>query len=70
MTFNPFCCSIEDSSRVVDGYMDGFRKNPMAEYGAAYTHGYNNGWNDREGVADDTQRALAQRYVASMNLKK
>jgi hypothetical protein len=63
--FNPLCCTVEDSERVVAGYMDGLRKNPCAEFGAAYMHGYCNGWNDKDGVADEYQRDLARKYIAA-----
>jgi hypothetical protein len=56
---------------VVLGYSDGFSGKPWpdTEVSPAYEHGRRNGVNDRAGIVDDEQRALAREIVASWGRK-
>lgn len=55
-----------DSAEVLEGYNDGFRGDPEPgdNRSDSYWHGFRNGRNDRLGVADADQRALAHDHQA------
>jgi hypothetical protein len=59
--FDPLHCSFDDDVEMLRGYIDGLKDRPTSGESMAYAHGRRNGVNDRLGVSDPEQLALARR---------